>query len=75
MVVKYLSITSRSSVETVERTELGFGRGACFQLSYTVLKGHLGILKNKGTSMWNYFLNTGLKISPRHIDRRNVLST
>ena len=34
-------------------------------------------LQNKGTSLLNLFLNSAgtQKISPRHIDRRNVLST
>ena len=32
-----LSVTSRSSVETDGRIELGFGVGAFFDLSYTVL--------------------------------------
>jgi len=32
-----LSVTSRSSIETDERTGLVFGTGASFDLSYTVL--------------------------------------
>ena len=30
-------------------------------LSYTVLKGNLGISKYKGTSLWNFFLDSGLR--------------
>ena len=70
------SATSRYSVETDERIELVFGMSAFFHPSYTVLKGNSVISKNKGTSLWNFVLNSGLtKILPRHIDRRNVLST
>ena len=40
------------------------------------IKGNSVISKNNGTSLWNFVLDYGLqKISPRHIDRRNVLST
>ena len=40
------------------------------------VKRKFGYLQNKGTSVWNFVLNfRTLKISPRHIDRRNVLST
>ena len=35
-----LSVTSRSSVETVERIELVFGIGSFFYPSYTELKGN-----------------------------------
>jgi len=71
-----LSVTSRCSVETVERIELHevLSMVASFYFSYTVLKGNLGIFKNKGTFLWNFVPNSGL-ISPRHIDRRTVLST
>jgi len=34
---------------------------AAYYLSYTVLTGNLGIFKNKGTSLWNFAPNTGLK--------------
>jgi len=51
-----LSVTSRSSVETAERIELGFGTGAS-----TVLKGNLGIHNNKGTFLWNFYLYSGLR--------------
>jgi len=54
----------------------GFRMWASFHPSYAVLKGNLGICKNKSCSTWNCFLNCGLrKISPRHIDCRNALST
>jgi len=34
---------------------------AFFRLSYTVLKGKWGIFKNKGTSLWNFVPNFGLR--------------
>ena len=72
-----LAVTSRCSIETDVRIELVFGMLASFHPSYTVLKGNSIISKNKGTSLWNFVLNSGLKIliSPWHIDRPNVLST
>jgi len=51
-----LSVTCRSSTKMVERIGLVFS----FHLSYTVLKGNLVIFKNKGTSLWNFVLNSGL---------------
>jgi len=36
-------VTSRCSIETDERIELGFGTEASLQLSYTALNGHSGI--------------------------------
>jgi len=41
--------------------ELVFGMGASFCQSYTVLKGNSGISKYKGTSLWNFVLNFGLR--------------
>ena len=35
----------------------GFGVGASFRPSYTVLKGNSGISKNKGIFLWNFFRN------------------
>jgi len=55
-----LSVTSRCSIETAERIELVFGMRASFNPSYTVLKGNV-ISKNKGTSLWNFVLNSGLR--------------
>jgi len=46
-----LSVTSRSSIEMVERIELVFDKGASFHPPYTVLKESSGISKNKGTSV------------------------
>jgi len=43
------SITSRCSVETNGQNNLVFGMGASFDQSYT------------GTSLWNFFLNSGLR--------------
>ena len=48
---------SQSSIESAERIELVFGMWA----SYTVLKGNSVISKNKGTSLWNFVLNSGLR--------------
>jgi len=56
-----LSVTSRCSIEMAERTELVFGMLASFHPSYTVLKGNSVISKNKGTSLWNFVLNSGLR--------------
>jgi len=41
-----------------------FGKGAFFDLSYTVLKVNSGILENKGTKgtfLWNFVPNSGLR--------------
>jgi len=56
-----LSVTSRCSIETAERIELDFGMRASFHPSYTVLKGISVISKNKGTSLWNFVLKSGLR--------------
>jgi len=57
-----VSVTSRCSIETAERIRLVFGTWASFHPSYTVLKGNSVISKNKGTSLWNSVLNSGLRI-------------
>ena len=69
-----VSVTSRCSIETAERIELVFGVWSSFRPSYTVLKRNSVISKN----IYGHFplelcpeLRTW-KISPRHIDRRNV---
>ena len=83
-----LSVTSRSSIETVERIELVFGTGASFHPSYTVLKGNSVIPKNKGTFLWNFVLNAGLRkfrhgisivetcyqLSSRKVDAQSVIN-
>jgi len=56
-----LSVTTRSSTKTAERIELVFGMRASFQPSHTVLKGNSVISKNKGTPLWNFVLNFGLR--------------
>ena len=38
-----------------------YGMGAFFHMSYTVLKGNSDIFKNKGTSLWNFVPNFGLR--------------
>jgi len=63
-----LSVTSRCSIVAVGRIDVVLGTEASFDQSYTVFLGNSGIYRNKGTSLWNFFLNSGLrKISPRHI--------
>jgi len=56
--------------------------------SYTVLKGNSVISKNKGTSLWNFFLNSGLRkfrhgvsivetcyqLSSRKVDAQSVIN-
>jgi len=83
-----LSVTSRCSIETAERTELVFGMLASFHPSYTVLKGNSVISKNKGTSLWNFVLNSGLRkfchgilivetcyqLSSRKVDAQSVIN-
>ena len=56
-----LSVTSRCSTKTAERIGLVFGMGASFDQSYTVLKGNSCTFKNKGTSLWNFASNSGLR--------------
>jgi len=70
-----VSVTSRCSIETVERIRLVFGAGASFHLSYIVLQGNWGIFKTKGIHSSGTLLQTldFQKISPQYIDRRNVL--
>jgi len=41
-----LSVTSRNSIETAERIELGFGTGGLLHPSYSMLKENSGISKN-----------------------------
>jgi len=53
------SVISQSSAKTAERIELVFGMWASFHPSYTVLKGNSVISKSKGTSFWNFVLNSG----------------
>ena len=55
-----LSVTSRSYTKAAERIELVFGTRASFHPSYTVLKETSVISKNKGTSLWNFVLKSGL---------------
>jgi len=83
-----LSVTSRCSIETDERIELVFGVWAPFHPSYTVLKGNSVISKNKGTSLWNFFLNSRLRkfrhgisivetcyqLSSRKVDAQSVIN-
>jgi len=38
-----------------------FDTEAFFDQSYTVFDGNSGVYKNKGTSLWNFFLNSRLR--------------
>jgi len=44
-----------------EQSYLDFGTEATIHLSYTVLYRNLGMFKNKGTFLWNFFTNSGLR--------------
>ena len=82
------SVTSRCSIETAERIEPVFGMWASFHPSYIVLKGNSVISKKKGTSLWNFVLNFGLRkfrhglsivetcyrLSSRKVDAHNVIN-
>ena len=50
-----LSVTSLCSIETDEQIGLVFGT------SYSAVKGNSSIFKNKGTSLWNFAPNSGLR--------------
>ena len=74
----YLSVTSRSSVETAERIELGFFAWMLFLIYPVLCYKEFQI----STKIRGVYFPPGLcpklrtwKISPRHIDRRSVLST
>ena len=83
-----VSVTSRSSTRTAEWIGLVFGMWAPFHPSYTVLKGNLVISKNKGTSLWNFVLNSGFRkfrhgisivetcyqLSSRKVDAQSVIN-
>jgi len=83
-----LSVTSRCPIETAERIELVFGMWTSFNLSYTVLKGNTVISKNKGTSLWNFVVKSGLgkfrhgisivetcyQLSSRKVDAQSVIN-
>jgi len=81
-----LFVKSQSSIETVERIKLVFGMRASFHTSYTVLKGNLGISKNKGTSFWNFgpnshkfcfgilILETCYRLSLRKMDAQSMIN-
>jgi len=83
-----LSVTSRSSTKTAERTELVFGMWASFHPSYIVLKWNSVISKNNGTSLWNFVLKSGLRkfrygksivetcyqLSSRKVDAQSVIN-
>jgi len=46
----------------VGQIKLVFGMKASFDQSYTVFLGNSGIHKSNGTSLWNFFLNSGISI-------------
>jgi len=82
------SITSRSFTKTAERIEPVFGMWASFHSSYAVLNGNSVVSKNKGTSLWNFDLNSGLRkfrhgisiveacyqLSSRKVDAQSVMN-
>jgi len=55
-----LSLVGGCSVETADQIGLVFSMGASFDLSYTLLR-KFSIFKNKGTSLWNFAPNSGLR--------------
>ena len=73
---------------TAERIDLGFGMTASFHPYYTVLKGNSVISKNKGTSLWNFVLKSGIRkfrhgisivetcyqLSSRKVDAQSVIN-
>jgi len=62
--------------------------GASFHISYTVLYGNSGTFKNRGTSLWNFAPNSGLRefdhgisivetccqLSSRMVDAQSVMN-
>jgi len=58
-----LSVTSRCSIKRDERINRVFGVGAAFDhaVLHCVLRKFGYLQKNKDTSLWNFFLNSGLK--------------
>jgi len=70
-----LSVTSQCSVKRNERSNLVLGTAAFFDQSYTVFQGKSGIYKNKGTFLWNFALNSGLRKFRMHVDRQSMSST
>ena len=56
-----LSVTSRYSIKRDERINMLFSMDASFDQSYAVIYWNSGIYKNKGTSLWNFFLNSWLR--------------
>ena len=49
-----LSVTSQCSIKEMDRLTWFFGMEAFLP----VLTGKLGVCKNKGTSLWNFLLNS-----------------
>ena len=60
------------SVEMAKGIELVFGMGACFHLSYTVLKRNSSTFKDKGTSLWNFVPDSGLFASVYRSSKRVI---
>jgi len=56
-------------METAERIELVFGMEASFHPSYTVLTANSAISKNKGTSLGNFFINSGISSELENVER------
>ena len=51
---------------------MAFGTEASFHPSYTALKVNSVIYKNKGTSLWNFVLNSGLLASVYRSSKRVI---
>ena len=56
-----LSVTSRCSIETVERIELVLAYELPSTRPIHCVKRKFGYLQKKGTSLWNFVLNSGLR--------------
>jgi len=55
-----LSVTSRCSIETAERIRAGFWLVSFLPSVLYCVKRKFGYRQNKGTSLWNFVLNSGL---------------
>jgi len=68
-----LSMTSRSSIKTAERIELILVL-ELLSTHPTLCEKEILVSPRKGTFLWNFLPNSGLKISLRYIDRGNVIN-
>ena len=56
-----LTVTSRYSLERDGRIGHGFWHGGFLRPAYTLCCKEIQYLQNKGTSIWNFFLNSGFR--------------